>query len=194
MYPLSFHSFPSQLSASRSGCLSSRWRHESEGFRELRSQLAGPQGSRQTRTCTEHCGAEHACVAILCTLNRSTSACLLLSVCHKEKPAGSELDPQLVELIQVLLTDLVSLPGGVKLLLDELHAASNNHAALTFLAQTVWDTSTAAVSGCIVRSKTALTMLFVSALRSPRCVGEGSRRSQCSHSGQLFVLRCNSCL
>ena len=58
---------------------------------------------------------------------------------RKEKPAGSELDPQLVELIQVLLTDLVSLPGGVKLLLDELHAASNNHAALTFLAQTVKD-------------------------------------------------------
>jgi tetratricopeptide (TPR) repeat protein len=56
------------------------------------------------------------------------------------KPAGgAELDPQLVELIQVLLTDLVMLPDGVKTLFSELHAASSNHAALTFLAQTVKD-------------------------------------------------------
>lgn len=53
-------------------------------------------------------------------------------------PAGtSELDPQLVELVQVLLTDLVMLPDGVNTLFSELHAASTNHAALSFLAQTV---------------------------------------------------------
>ena len=56
----------------------------------------------------------------------------------RPRPApGSELDPQLVELVQVLLTDLVLLPDGVKLLLSELHAAANNQAAITFLAQTI---------------------------------------------------------
>ena len=57
----------------------------------------------------------------------------------KKSPTGAELDPQLVELVQVLLTDLVMLPDGVKMLFSELHAASTNHAALSFLAQTVKD-------------------------------------------------------
>jgi tetratricopeptide (TPR) repeat protein len=60
---------------------------------------------------------------------------------HKgKKPQPSmDIDPQLLELVQTLLTDLVSMPGGVATLLSELHGASSNHAALTFLAQTVKD-------------------------------------------------------
>ena len=57
----------------------------------------------------------------------------------EDETRGPDVDPQILELAQTLLTDLVSLPGGVKHLLSELHAAANNHSALSFLAQTVKD-------------------------------------------------------
>jgi hypothetical protein len=58
---------------------------------------------------------------------------------EKDPKPSIDLDPQVHELVQVLLTDLVSMPGGVKSLISELHAASSNHSALTFIAQTVKD-------------------------------------------------------
>jgi tetratricopeptide (TPR) repeat protein len=57
--------------------------------------------------------------------------------CAPKPSAGAELDPQLVELVQVLLTDVVMLPDGVQTLFLEMHAASTNYAALSFIAQTV---------------------------------------------------------
>jgi len=57
----------------------------------------------------------------------------------KQKQISDEtgVDPQLCELVQVLMTDIVCMPGGVATLLKELHQAKSSHTALSFIAQTI---------------------------------------------------------
>jgi hypothetical protein len=61
----------------------------------------------------------------------------LVSSSQAEKSGG--VDADVVEYIKGELTTLVSAPGGVAALMEELHSAADSPAALVFLAQTLKD-------------------------------------------------------